>query len=102
MVQIAVKGLRDLGVQLTDGLDACQLAEASLHIDALTHPLSRDDICALLPLLPDGGDTASGLNWAVLHAIEASPVWPLWDALKNDDSEWVQILRRRLANTGSK
>jgi len=100
VVQIAVKRLRDIGGQLTDELNAHQLAAATSHIDALTHPLSRDDIESLLLLLPDNGDTASGLNWNVLHAIEASPVWPLWDTLKNDRSEWVQILRRRLANTG--
>jgi hypothetical protein len=54
----------------------------------------------LLLLLPDGGDTASGLNWTILHAIEASPVWPLWDTLRSDENEWAKILRRRLANAG--
>ena len=100
MVQDAVKRLQGIGHQLTDELDAQQLAVVTTYIDALTHPLSPDDIRALLLLLPEGGDTAAGLNWSILHAIEASPVWPLWDALRNDRSEWVQILRRRLANAG--
>ena len=100
MVQSAVKRLRDIGGQLTDKLDDQQLVAATSAIDALSHPLSAEDIRALLLLLPDGGDTASGLNWTILHAIEASPVWPLWDTLRNNENEWVQILRRRLANAG--
>lgn len=100
MVQNAVKRLHDIGGQLTDRLDDQQLAAATSAIDALSHPLSGDDIRALLLLLPEGGDTASGINWTILHAIEASPVWPLWDALHSNENEWVQILRRRLANAG--
>ena len=100
MVQDAIKRLHDIGGQLTDKLDVQQLAAATLHIDALTHPLSAEDIRALMLLLPEGGDTASGFNWTLLHAIEASPVWPLWDTLRSDGSEWVRILRGRLANAG--
>ena len=100
MIQDAVKRLHDIGGQLTDELDAHQLALATSAIDALSHPLSVADIRALLLLLPNGGDTASELNWNILHAIEASPVWPLWDTLRDDENKWVQILRRRLANAG--
>jgi hypothetical protein len=100
LVQNAVKQLHDIGGQLTDKLDNRQLAAATSAIDALSHPLSAEDIRALLLLLPDGGDTASGLNWTILHAIEASPVWPLWDTLRSDENEWAKILRRRLANAG--
>jgi len=100
VVQSAVKRLRDIGGQLTDKLDDQQFAAATSAIDALSHPLSAEDIRALLLLLSEGGDTASGLNWTILHAIEASPVWPLWDTLRNNENEWVQILRRRLANAG--
>jgi hypothetical protein len=100
VVQNAVKRLHDIGGQLTDKLDDQQLAAATSAIDALSHPLSAEDIRALLLLLPDGGDTASGLNWTILHAIEASPVWPLWETLGSNENEWVQILRRRLANAG--
>jgi len=100
VVQDAVKRLHDIGGHLTDNLDTHQLAAATSSIDALSHPLSAEDIRALLLLLPEGGDTASGLNWTILHAIEASPAWPLWDTVRNDESEWVQILRRRLVNAG--
>jgi hypothetical protein len=100
VVQDAVKRLHDIGGQLTDNLNDQQLAAATSAIDGLSHPLSAADIRALLLLLPDGGDTASEINWTILHAIEASPVWPLRDALRNDENKWVQILRRRLANAG--
>jgi hypothetical protein len=100
MLQDAVRRLHDVGGQLSDELDAEQLAQATASIDLLSHPLSAEDIRALMLLLPSGGDTASGLNWTILHAIEASPVWPLWDTLRSDENEWVRILRLRLANAG--
>jgi len=50
--------------------------------------------------LPKEGDTAFGLNWTILHAVEAAPDWPLWDTLEETDSEWVRIFRQRLANAG--
>jgi hypothetical protein len=100
VVQSAIKRLHDIGGQLTDRMDDRQLAAATYAIDALSHPLSAEDIRALLLLLPSDGDTASGLNWAILHAIEASPVWPLWDVLRNDTNGWIKILSSRLANSG--
>ena len=102
MIQNAVKMLLNIGEQLTNELDTEQLAAATSYTDALDHPLSSDDINALLPLLPDDGDTASGINWTILHAIEASPEWPMWEALKDERNEWVQILLSRLANVGEK
>ena len=100
MIQTAVKRLRAIGGQLTDQLDTRQLAEATSATDAFTHPLSPEDIRALLLLLPDGGDTASGVNWTILHAIEASPAWPVWDTLERADNEWIAIFEARLANAG--
>jgi len=100
MVQNAVKELCGVSEKLTDNLDADQLAAATKHIDALAHPLKPDDIRALLPLLPQDGDTAAGLNWSLLHAIEAAPDWPMWDLLADHTNEWVRIFRLRLANGG--
>lgn len=100
MVQNAVNELCDVSEKLTDDLGAGQLAAATKHIDALTHPLSPEDIRALMPLLPHQGDTAAGLNWSLLHAIEASPDWPMWDLLGDQSNEWVRIFRLRLANGG--
>ena len=100
MVQNAVKELCAVSEELTDGLDSEQLAAATKHIDALVHPLSPDDIRALLDLLPQTGDTAAGLNWSILHAIEASPDWPMWALLGDQGNEWVRTFRLRLANGG--
>ncbi|MGV3549947.1 hypothetical protein [Rhizobium sp.] len=100
MMQNAVKKLCGVSNKLTDDLNASQLTAATKHIDALAHPLSPQDIRALMPLLPSGGDTAAGLNWALLHAIEASPDWPMWDLLGDQSNEWVCIFRIRLANAG--
>ncbi|MCW3835458.1 hypothetical protein ACFQ1E_07035 [Sphingomonas canadensis] len=84
--------------KLTDDLDAGQLAVATKYIDALTHPLAPDDIRSAMALLPAEGDTAAGLNWSLLHAIEAAPDWPMWELLADRSNEWVRILRLRLAN----
>ena len=100
MVQDAVRKLCATTKQLTDDLDESQLAIAVRHLDDLVHPLSGDDICALMSMLPEDGDTACGLNWTILHAIEASPVWPIWDLLQNERHEWVDIFRVRLSNAG--
>jgi hypothetical protein len=100
MVQNAVKELCGVSEKLTDDLDEDQLTVATKHIDALAHPLKPDDIRALLSLLPQDGGTAHGLNWALLHAIEAAPDWPMWDLLGDQSSEWVRIFRLRLANGG--
>ncbi len=100
MVQKAVRELCEISAKLTDDLDAEQLNAATKIIDALIYPLGFDDIRALISLLPQDGDTASGLNWSILHAIEATPDWPLWDTLEDERSEWVRIFRLRLANGG--
>jgi hypothetical protein len=85
--------------KLTDGLKADQIEVATGYLDHLA-PLSSDDIRALISLLPAEGDTAFGLNWTILHAIEAAPAWPLWDTLEADGHEWIRIFRDRLANAG--
>ena len=100
MVQTAVRKLSAIAPQLTDALDSDQLAAASAQIDALIHPLQPDDIRVLVRLLPPDGDVAAGLNWTLLHTIEAAPVWPMWDLLDDKDNEWVQTFLLRLANAG--
>ena len=100
MVQKAVRELCAISAKLTDNLDAEQLAAATKRIDALVQPLGSDDIRVLMSLLPQDADTAFGLNWSLLHAVEAAPDWPLWDTLEDERSEWVRIFRLRLANGG--
>ncbi len=101
MTQDAVSRLCSLVPKLADDLEPEQLAAAMQLLDNLAHPLLPDDIRALMGLLPAEGDLAHGLNWTILHAIEASPDWPLWDTLTDRDSEWVRVFLLRLANDGS-
>jgi hypothetical protein len=101
MTQGAVSRLCGLVPKLADDLEPEQLAAAMQLLDNLVHPLSSDDIRALMGLLPAEGDLAYGLNWTILHAIEASPDWPLWDTLTDGNSEWVRVFLLRLANDGS-
>lgn len=87
------------GKSLTDD-DFDLIGAAHPHIDALPSELFATDITALVALRPAKGDTANGPNWSVLHAIETSSAWPLWDLLDDPDHEWQNILRTRLKNGG--
>ena len=100
MLQPSIQKLQQVAPELTDDLDQVQLDAATALLDDLRHPLSADDIRALITVLPRWGDTAHGLNWTILHAIEASPEWPLWGLLRDPDHEWIDILRCRLHNGG--
>ena len=100
MVQEAVSKLSAHFAQLTDSMIAEQLFAATGYIDALTHPLDSADIAMLLSRMPASGDTAAGLNWSLLHAIEASPDWPMWELLDDENHEWIRIFRIRLRNAG--
>ncbi|MEJ6395678.1 hypothetical protein V8J82_20635 [Gymnodinialimonas sp. 2305UL16-5] len=97
----SVQALHALGKPLRDD-DFALIEQAHPYIDALPAHPTRDDVAALLSMLPANGDTASGLNWTILHRIEASPDWPIWDLLDQPEHEWHQILRQRLMNGGVK
>lgn len=99
-MQDAVTRLIAITPQLTDDLDQATLTAASSLLDELAHPLSEEDVAALVSILPASGDTASGLNWTILHSVEATPSWPIWTTLQDQSHEWVQILRLRLGNAG--
>jgi len=98
MIQNAVRNLCQLAPRLTDDLEVAELDAAAKLLDALVHPLSSEDIRALMSVLPASGDTAYGLNWTILHEIESSPDWPLWDVLADTENDWVRTILRRLAN----
>jgi hypothetical protein len=99
-MQQAVSNLQSIAKKLTDELEQSTIEKAASLLDSLSHPLSAEDIAALMTLLPESGDTAFGLNWTILHAIEASPCWPMWDLLEENGSEWVEIFLIRLRNAG--
>lgn len=86
--------------QLTSDLDQRVIDDAVALLDAIAAPVSRADVEALVRLLPADGDDALGLNWTVLHAIESSPKWPVWELLRDDGNEWIETLRLRLVNSG--
>lgn len=99
-LQSAIADLTGLGLTLDDSLDQSQLDVASEAIDRIAQPLSSEDLRALISLLPRNGDTAFGLCLTLVAAVEASALWPRWELLEDQTNEWVEILRRRLANGG--
>jgi hypothetical protein len=99
-MQQAISGLLSIAPKLTTDMGPSKMDEAVALLDALTHPLAPDDIAALTSLLPADGDDACGLNWTVLHAVEASPDWPRWELLTDTAHEWVEIFLIRLTNAG--
>lgn len=99
-MQEAVRALIALGTVLTDDMPYDVLDTAQELVDRLESPLAEDDIRALMTILPANGDTAMGIVWPILHAIEASPSWPIWDVLEDADHQWISILVVRLANAG--
>lgn len=99
-MQKAVCDLCGIAPKLTDDLSVEQINAAQRCIEALVPPLSADDISALISVLPANGDTAYGLNWSILHMIEAAPDWPVWDMLRDSENDWVISFRQRLANGG--
>jgi hypothetical protein len=100
MIQKAVAELREISPKLTEELDEAQLEAVEKCVKALVRPLSHDDVRILISLLPGDGDSAFGLNWPILHAIEAAPGWPYWDLLGNERNAWVRRFRTSLANAG--
>jgi len=99
-MQEAVRDLCGIAPKLTENLTLEQITAAQTRIECLVPPLSADDVSALISLLPADGDTAYGLNWSVLHAVEAAPEWPLWDMLRDEGNDWIRRFRQRLANAG--
>lgn len=99
-MQQPVAELLSLTPKLTSALEQSKMDRAVALLDSLSHPLALDDIAALMSLLPSDGDDALEVNWTILHWIEASPLWPVWDLLRENGNEWVDIFRIRLKNAG--
>lgn len=77
--------------------DALDEETASRFVDALNGlPASPtgEEAEALVAILPPDDSAAVGLAWTLLHAVEASPEWPVWSAL-DDRNWWVTRLRQR-------
>ena len=99
-MQDAVRELLALTSTLSDDIDSSIIERATPILDQLVSPIEADDVEALLSMLPSNGDTAFGLNWTILHAIESSTAWPRWDLLVDNRNEWIDMLAARLKNAG--
>jgi hypothetical protein len=81
-VRHEIENLIQLGpLPADDALDqevASRFVEA---IDGLPACPTGEEAAALVAILPPDDSTAFGLAWSLLHAIEASPEWPVWGAL---------------------
>ncbi|TGP57206.1 hypothetical protein EN873_03690 [bacterium M00.F.Ca.ET.230.01.1.1] len=100
MTQDAIRAIRAIAPSLVEQLDPRQYEAIERLLSSVVLPLSEDDVRELVSLLPADGDTAYGLNWTILHLIEAAPGWPHWEALQFQQGEWIDVLMRRLANAG--
>jgi hypothetical protein len=77
-------------------LEAFQRVEKALH--AITPPPSPEEARALVRLF--GPDDCYGMAWTLLHLVEKTPGWPLWDCLDDTSNEWIQDLRDRAERAG--
>jgi hypothetical protein len=82
-----------------DGLDETGARTYVEALDELTEAPTVAEAVALVGLLPPDESTALGLAWSLVHAIEASPEWPVWSAL-DDRNWWVTYLRERCERAG--
>jgi hypothetical protein len=96
-VRSEFKDLLSLG-QLP-GADALTEQEVESYAASLRHlpdAPTAAEAAALVGLLPPDETTAFGLAWTLVHSIESSPEWPVWDVL-TDDGWWRSVLRDRAA-----
>jgi hypothetical protein len=65
-------------------------------IVSIKKPITDDEARALIKVF--GPDDCFGLAETLLHLVESAPGWPLEDCLKNNDNEWIQLLKLRIEN----
>jgi hypothetical protein len=99
-MQNVISELRGIVTKVTGNHDQVTMDEVVARLDQIELPVSRDDALALLSLLPEDGDPAQGVNWTILHTIEACSEWPIWEALNEPQNQWMEILEVRLKNAG--
>jgi hypothetical protein len=99
-MQDVITQLLSIVLKVTGNLDQPTMDEVVARLDQITLPVLKADALALLSLLPNDGDPAQGVNWTILHTIEASSEWPIWDALNEPQNEWMETLEIRLNNAG--
>lgn len=75
-----------------------ELEKIEALLPKIETPVTDEEARALVGLF--GPDGCYGLAWALLHAIETAPGWPLVDVLAESGNEWIDRLRRRARNSG--
>ena len=93
--------LRALGRLPADGAapDESSVARFQEVLEAVRAPQSDEEVLVLVNALPTDDSTAFGLAWAIVHKVEASPLWPAWDAL-GGSGWWVGFLKDRAERGG--
>jgi hypothetical protein len=79
-----------------DALGHEQARQYTEVIDRLPGPPTADEAAALVGLLPPDESTSFGLAWSLVHTVESSPEWPVWEAL-DGRNWWRTLLRERLS-----
>jgi hypothetical protein len=83
-----------------DALDEGTARQYVQAIDAILEMVpTTEEALALVGILPPDDSDALELAWPLLHAIEASPGWPVWSVL-DDRNWWVTYLRQRCERAG--
>lgn len=85
---------------LSDDLPQPMIDRCVALLDLVSSEISIGDARTLLALLPETDDDLFGVNWTVLHAIEACKTWPDWDALDAKNGFWSDLLRQRCIRAG--
>jgi hypothetical protein len=62
-------------------------------IECIQSPITDVEARVLINIF--GPDDCFGLSWTILHLIESSPGWPLYDCLIEPKNEWIRRLRDR-------
>jgi hypothetical protein len=93
-MQEAVEGLVRNGALPSDDLaTATEVAMIETLLSQVHKPVTDDEAVALVGLFPPAG--CFGLEWTLLHLIETAPGWPVDEALRDRQGEWVDTLRER-------
>lgn len=93
-VQGAVAGMARLGPMPSAVSPALNIVgdwESALR--ALVLPISEADAGVLAGLF--GDDDCYGLAWTLIHVIETTPGWPLWELLPTGGGKWIELRRAR-------
>jgi hypothetical protein len=99
-VRQAFQNLADLGpLPASEALGEQTARQYEEAVKALPPTPTAKEAVALVELLPPDDSAAFGLAWSILHVIEASPAWPVWEVL-DDHTVWVRRLRERCERSG--